>query len=216
MSLFKKIVNLINPKIELRHYTIPEGFSHLYIADRNFTEEFYSNLVKTITYTENVISKIEDVSNINYATILRSVNPVYEGKPFYTFIDTPYGYVAESVRHPFNYDIILQEALNVRTESSLPESDLKKLGKILKFENEATTYDGAAYAENGFVDNGDIPPIDTWFYLTKQYLYCWIPVMFVEKMQDAIDVEPLDSYSWLEESDPFFYLEIFKRLEVMR
>lgn len=216
MSFLKKIANLINPKIELRQYSIPEDFSHLYKADRDFTEEFYSNLAKTIIFTENIISQIEDVSKVNYTTILRSVNPIYNGKPFYTFINSDYGYVAEAVSHFFNYEIILSEALRVKTGTILPEGDLKKMGRILKFQNEVTTYDGAAYAATGFVDNGDCPPIDTWFYVTKSHLYCWIPTMFFEQMQNAIDVEPLDSYCWLDESDSFFYLEIFKRVEAMR
>jgi hypothetical protein len=79
-----------------------------------------------------------------------------------------------------------------------------------------TTYDGAAAVESGFVDEGDIPPLDTWFYVTKTKLYCWIPAMFISVMEDAIAVEIFGSYRWLEESDPFFYLEIFKRLEEMR
>jgi hypothetical protein len=216
MNFLKKIANLINPKIELRQYSIPKDFSHLYKADGDFTDDFYSNLAKTIIFTENIISGIEDVSKVNYTTILRHVNPTYEGKPFYTFVDTPYGYVADAVSHPFNYNFILGEALGVRNETGLPEGDFKKMGRILKFESEATTYDGAAVAESGFVDNGDCPPIDTWFYVTKRYLYCWIPTMFLEQMQNAIEVEPLDSYRWLDESDPFFYLEIFKKLEEMR
>jgi hypothetical protein len=217
MSFFKKIANLINPKIELRQYSIPEDFSHLYNSDRYFTDEFYSNLAKTIIFTENIISEIEDVSKVNYTTIFRSVNPIYKGKPFYTFIDSEYGYVAEAVSHPFNYEIIFSEALLVKTGTILPEGDLKKFGRILKFENNTTTYDGAAVVESeGFVDNGDCPPIDTWFYITKSHLYCWIPAIFLEQMQNAIEVEPLGSYSWLDEENPFFYLETFKRLEEMR
>jgi len=212
MSFGEKITNLFNKKAIPGHHSIPEGFSHLYNEDSNFTEEFYFNLAKTIIFTENIIGKIEDAAKINFTTILRLVNPIYKGKPFYTFVDTSYGYVANSVRHPFNYDTILKEALEVRTETILPKGDIRSLGKILEFDNDLTTYDGAACAEGGFVDEGDIPPLDTWFYVTKTKLYCWIPSMFVGKIEDAMAVEIFESYHWLEESDPFFNLEIFKRL----
>jgi hypothetical protein len=77
------------------------------------------------------------------------------------------------------------------------------MGKILLFSIDRTTHDGApCNVSEGFVDESDIPPIDTWFYITKSYLYCWIPTLFVEKMQSAIDVEILDSYAWLENSNP--------------
>ncbi|MGG9960506.1 hypothetical protein [Ferruginibacter sp. SUN106] len=211
MNLLNKITNLFS-KTTANAHVASEDFSHLYCADENFSEEFYSNLIRTIIYTENIISKIEDISKVNYTTILRSVNPVYEGKPFYTFTNTPYGYIANSIYHPFNYEIILQQGLTVRTETVLPKGDLKKLGRILVFDNDITTYDGAAAAESGFVDNGDIPPLDTWFYVTRTNLYCWIPTMFIDKMADAIAVEIFDSYHWLDKSEPFLYLEIFKKL----
>ena len=214
MSLLKNIAALFKRKEAIRYFPPAEDFSHLYNKDDNFTIEFYTNLAKTITYTENIISKIDDPANIDYARILRSINPVYKGKSLYIFQDDYYGCpIARAIYHPFNYEEILEQALSVRKECKLPDGDLKQFGKILKFENDTTTYDEAACADGGFVDNGDCPPIDSWFYVTKRYLYCWIPTMFLEKMQNAIDVEPLDSYIWLDESDPSFYLEIFKKLK---
>jgi len=76
---------------------------------------------------------------------------------------------------------------------------MAELGKVLRF-------------EIGFVDDSDIPPIDTWFYVTKKYLYCWIPTLFLDKMQDAIDVEILNSYEWLEKVDPALNIEMEKKI----
>jgi len=45
-------------------------------------------------------------------------------------------------------------------------ADFQRLGRVLYFETQVTTHDGAAVAEsNCFVDESDVPPIDTWFYL---------------------------------------------------
>jgi hypothetical protein len=79
-----------------------------------------------------------------------------------------------------------------------------------------STHDGAPIAESkNFVDEADVPPIDTWFYLKRKYshsehlcrqsLFCWIPKKFEEVMQQAIDVEILDSYRWFDENNKDIY-----------
>jgi hypothetical protein len=37
--------------------------------------------------------------------------------------------------------------------------------------------------------------------------------MFINKMQDAMDVEIFDSYSWLEQTDPGINLQILNAVE---
>jgi hypothetical protein len=168
----------------------------------SFTDDFYLNLVRTINWTEKIISRIENKSQINYATVLRQTNPVYQGEPFYyNFAATP--------DIGFNYLAVLNDALTVREANSVVIKDINELGQILEFDIDITTHDGAPCAESeGFVDESDIPPMDTWFYLTRTKLYCWIPKIFIDKMQAAIDVEILESYRWVKDSNPSLQLQI--------
>jgi hypothetical protein len=186
--------------------TYPD-YTGYYPQEEKFGESFYENLRKTIACTQDLIAGIEDVGQVDCLRVFRSINPVYEGKPFYIFHATG---VASGPDIPFNYHLLLKEIMGSRPDNHLP---LVAAGKILRFEIDITTLDGAAAAEHGFVDVSDIPPIDTWFYITKKYLYCWIPTMFIGKMQDAIDVEIFDSYKWLEQLDPALNLEIERKLQ---
>jgi len=165
------------------------------IIKRPFSEDFYNNLYITIDWTENIVAGVKNWDQVNYARVLRTTNPVYNGKPFYRFDEeTGEAIVAE----PFDYKPILKNALSVRPIAT-PIADMHTLGQILAFQIEVSTHDGAPSAENGFVDNADIPPIDTWFYLANGFLYCWIPERFVTIMQDVINVEILGSYQWIDE-----------------
>ena len=188
------------------------GYLKFYPLDNDFKEDFFLNLRKTISWTESIINRIEDKSKINYGRVLRSVNPIYEGKPFYTYYDL-YDYLVATPDLYFNYYSVLADVLKFRNDINLPKENINKLGKILKFEIDVTTYDGAPCGEGGFVDESDIPPIDTWFFITTKYLYCWIPSMFISKMQDAIDVECFGSYNWLEDINPEINKQIIERLE---
>lgn len=177
------------------------------------SEEFYENLVKTIAYTERIIDGIKAISPTDFAYVLRTFNPIYEGRPLYTFSSAAYG-TDISVQQYFDYPEVLGGALLARAEVGERIGNVAVAGKILVFEFDISTCDGApTSSSDGFVDNMDIPPIDTWFFVTSKFLYCWIPTMFVSKMQDAIDVEILDSYAWLEVVDPTFNREIMDRLQ---
>jgi hypothetical protein len=156
------------------------------------------------------VESIRDDSAINYSKVLRTINPRYEDKPFYNFD----GEYISPPELEFNYAPVLFYILSLREEKINGIKDINALGKILRFEINITTIDGAPVVNSeGFVDECDIPPIDTWFYITKRYLYCWIPTMFIRKMQDAIDVEILGSYAWFQDINPELNSEIIKRLE---
>jgi hypothetical protein len=194
-----------------------KGFSHLYNNNECFSDEFYTNLSKTIAYTENVITGIKDINKVDFSKVLRTVNPLYNGALFYTYSNFDgYNNVIHAER-PFNYDLLIKDILKLRIDLFSVWNDNKERGKVLRFDIDISTYDGApCAASQGFVDAGDIPPIDTWFYVTKSHLYCWIPKMFLPVMEDVIAVEILDSYRWLEQIDADFNSETFKRLEGLR
>lgn len=176
------------------------------------SEEFYVNLVKTIAHTEKIIREIDDQASIDYAAVLRTCNPTYHGDPLYHFYPIHGRFVIE-ILEDFNFDDILATALALRDVTPIGLNEPEKRGKLLAFEINISTIDGApeVYSDS-FVDNLDIPPIDTWFFVTSKYLYCWIPTMFIGKMQAAIDVEVLNSYTWLEEADPEFNQMIMEKL----
>src|SRR6476620_1602113 len=160
------------------------------IADVISPEQFQYNLNRTIAWTQQIVEGIRNPSAINYARVLRTINPIYEGKPFYNYYDD---YIAPP-EIEINFAPVLFYILSLRKEKIKPKMKINELGKILRFQVNISTLDGAPITESeGFVDDADIPPIDTWFYSTKEYLYCWIPTLFVPKMQGAIDVEILDS-----------------------
>lgn len=164
--IFQRIIASIQerrrqPFYPARRFTFPHYTRH-YNDDENFPESFYENLRKTIGWTQNIIGTIKHISHIDYLRIFRSVNPVYNGKPFYTFNDG-----TASVRDiPFDYTTVLSEALSIRPNNIPPVENVSNLGKVLRFEIDITTHDGAPAAEAGFVDESDIPPVDTWFYVT--------------------------------------------------
>jgi len=192
---------------------LESGSTTQYLPPRDIhSDEFYENLVKTIAHTEKIISEIDDQASIDYAAVLRTCNPTYHGAPLYHFYPIHGRFVIE-ILEEFNYGEMLAVALAPRDIAPSDLNEPEKRGKLLAFEINISTIDGApeVYSDS-FVDNLDIPPIDTWFFVTSKYLYCWIPTMFVGKMQDAIDVEILNSYTWLEEADPAFNRMIMDKL----
>jgi len=185
-----------------------------YNTNYDFTDAFYINLRKTIAFTEQIISDIKDVSKIDYAKVLRTTDPVYNGQPFH--IHNPDDSWVSTPQSGFDYSAILTAALSVRTQTQVPDLNLSSLGRILQFEIDITTHDGApVFESHGFVDESDIPPIDTWFYITTRHLYCWIPTLFIDKMQGAIDVEICGSYHWLGEIKPELSQEILNKLRLL-
>ena len=212
MSVFRRIKKISSGQRtddDFRPLPHPH-YASQYNEDGKLPDQFYYNLNRTIAWTQRIVESVRVPPPINYAKVLRSINPQYEGKLFYTFDKE------KRVSPPeieFNYAPILFHALSLRREKLGLKRDIYELGKILRFQINITTVDGAPVENSeGFVDFYDIPPIDTWFYITKKYLYCWIPTMFVSKMQDAIDVEILDSYAWLEEINPELNYEILRRV----
>ncbi|XZF14719.1 hypothetical protein ACTHGU_01135 [Chitinophagaceae bacterium MMS25-I14] len=199
-SLFKK------PEIQA---------SHIPIGRQNWTNKEVSDfllcLKQVIKWTEK-LSKNFDYEKGFYGTVFRQTNPVIDGTLLYNFDGDYTTWNLDDYNHVL-YEKLLEMAINERDKDYT--ANLKKLsasGRILSFQTCVTTHDGAPIAESRhFVDEGDIPPIDTWFYLKNDYyhseylcphtLFCWIPKSFEREMQNAIDVEILDSYRWLDEND---------------
>lgn len=194
--------------------SVYKEYSHFYNPDECFTADFYHNLLITINHTHNIFKGIEVMPAADCRRILRTVNPQFNGELFYTYDDTVDYPSVSSICHPFNYQLILEDCLKLRCKPGSTTGDFNQHGKILRFYNDISTCDGAPCAATlGFVDEGDIPPLDTWFYVTETFLYCWIPNAFLPIMEEAIAVEILGSYHWLEDIAPEFNCSVFERLK---
>ncbi|MBD1394926.1 hypothetical protein [Mucilaginibacter glaciei] len=171
---------------------------------------FDENLLITKQYCEKQLQ----LPVKNNASVLRSFNPEYNGKPLFSFG------VASHKQYSWNetewsIDPILGGNENFYDELFKKQNDYKRtalsesfsnkeiLGRILVAEIDKTVIDGASEScSDGFFDVNDCPPIDTWFYLFKDknglVLFAWIPLQFIELTQKAIDVNPIDCFNWFE------------------
>jgi hypothetical protein len=192
---------------------------------------FTARLRQVLPWTERLAAGF-DFDRGDYGTVFRQLNPLIDGRPLYAFgrgtnlagYDSSYACWNVNDYSLGNYRQALRAALAQRVaELPAPSAhvrELAALGRILLFETQCTTHDRVAIAESRcFVDESEVPPIDTWFHLQEQVpgyhnpmLYCWIPRAFEPVMQDAIDVEMLGSYHWLDEADPRLHDQIRARL----
>ncbi|HEY6143173.1 MAG TPA: hypothetical protein VIV55_07045 [Flavobacterium sp.] len=196
--------------------------------------EFKENLRNVIGWTEK-LSENFDFENGKFGFVFRKTNPIFNGAPLYNFgrqsteidnLNLSYDFGEDySSWNDWDYSIEKYELLldlaikSRKVDRQINLSNLDELGRILSFQTCITTHDGAPIVESkNFVDEGDIPPIDTWFFLKKNYfhseykceqsLFCWIPKKFEKVIQQAIDVEILDSYRWFDENDKHNYERI--------
>lgn len=171
---------------------------------------FKSNLAFTQQYCDQQLLKTGE----NFAAIFRSINPLYEGDPLFTYsfwssasapayntfltvwqqdpIDTP---------HLMEWLFDIQH--NIKQQQPLQIKDIAR-GRILVFRVEETLIDGAAAVQtSGLIDDYNCPPVDTWFYLHREsngnrVLFAWIPEVFVKFVDEGIDVNPEDCIGWFD------------------
>lgn len=211
MRLFKFISSFFTKK------TSEQIIIGQHVWSDNEITEFTAQLKQVINHTAR-LSKDFDFENGFYGTVFRQTNPSINETKLYNF-DGDYATWNLDDYNTATYELLLAIVIEARDKKyDLDISDLDSLGKIICFETCCTTSDGAPIvASKCFVDESDVPPIDTWFYLksnyyhyanrTSQALFCWIPKQFEEVMQNAINVEIFDSYTWLDRNDmPAFSL----------
>jgi hypothetical protein len=183
---------------------------------------FVPRLKQVIAWTEHLMRHFAYAPDRqNHGAIFRQINPVINGQPLYS---SDWGYTTWNldVYSLDNFEQALQIAVNQRDQEAIlldfNFANFQQLGRILYFETGLTLHDGFAIAEsNCFVDESDVPPIDTWFFLdrniknralSKDNLFCWIPKRFESIMQEAINAEFLDSYHWLDKEGPQTHQQI--------
>jgi hypothetical protein len=172
---------------------------------------------------------IKDFDYVNgwYGTVLRQTNPLIEEHALFT-LDGDYTTWNVDPYEVAYFQQALAAVWEQREQSlgpSIPLLDsLAGKGRILCFSTCLTTHDGIAIVDSQcFVDESDVPPIDTWFYLQENFLdahrptlFCWIPKGFENVMQAAIDAEMMRSYEWLDEIVPVFYATLTTALKAER
>jgi len=181
-------------------------------------KDFLENLELTQNYCESQMKN----NSKNFASILRSINPIIENKEIFSFyLET---FEGTKIQELFltNWNIELFERYDLFDELFEKQIKHKKeniicsgkeiKGRIFISEFECTVVDGASEAESkGIVDIYDLPPIDTWFYKSKDnLLYSWIPEDFENLANNAIEVNCVDILKWMDSKEHFHdFIEIF-------
>ena len=213
MNIFQSISSFFKQ----HYFLLPSSHSGQTAQYWNDSETiiFVKHLKQVITWTEK-LSKDFDFVNGFYGTVFRQTNPLINGVQLYN-IDGDYATWNLDDYNEKIYEELLQLVIRARpADYDVDLTLLDNLGRILSFQTCCTTHDGAPIVESQcFVDEGDVPPIDTWFFLKRNYyhgkcmcpqtLFAWIPKPFEKVMQAAIDVEIFDSYRWLDENDKQLY-----------
>jgi hypothetical protein len=165
-------------------------------------ELFLERLLQAASWTNTLLDDV-DLFRMNCRAVLRSINPVIDGTPAFRLTED-----TVSWNHDMsNADNILRVSVDViAAHKPAPPVSLQEImrqGKIIAHETGVTTCDGLAEAESrGYVDIYDLPPADTWIYITpstntsRAILYCWVPVWFEEEMRSAMMVNPQGCYEW--------------------
>ena len=182
---------------------------------------FTDNLLLTQEYCRLQTEKNEN----DIAKILRSYNPSYYLKKYFSFKKEFFNF---DIEPNINYCTSTEWANDPTTRESIVDNlfvdqlkyknqylqnlhkDKLFLGKIMIAKIDLTVLDGASEVQSlGLVDLYDIPPIDTWFYLTKtkesRLLFAWIPDELVHYANEAILVNCMDCINWFDESYPKEY-----------
>jgi hypothetical protein len=169
---------------------------------------FVPRLRQVIGWTAHLAQGF-DYHNGLYGTVFRQFNPLFDGVPLFTILEAGYTVWNKDVHELSYLRQALQQAVGQRDEQPVKLdfnlNNFNNLGRILYFETRMATTDGAPIMESDcFVDECDVPPIDTWFYFDeeKRNLFCWIPWQFEQVMQQAIDAELFGSYHWLDKEGP--------------
>jgi len=173
--------------------------------------KFQENLLLTQAYCEQQLKRTQK----NYAAILRSFNPVAGEKEVFSFELGRYGEDADGTFLFFSkwnvnpledgnkslYEELFEKQIQHKKEiiSEVPVNEFR--GQVLVVDVDLTVLDGASEVESeGFIDFYDCPPIDTWFYKTKNedrlIFFAWIPEPFINLVNKGIDVNPVDCFYW--------------------
>jgi hypothetical protein len=157
-------------------------------------------------------------NNKDNARAFRSYNPLYNNVSLFKFKTKHFDFEIEpNIKHctlttwavdPTDRESIIDNLFidqinnKIKYRNSIDKNKIH-LGKILVSQIDCTLTDGASEVQSlGLIDRYDIPPIDTWFYLTRtkesRLLFAWIPNGFMHRANEAIEVNCVDCINWFE------------------
>jgi len=175
---------------------------------------FNENLLLTQTYCELQLKNTYK----NHTSILRSFNPVYDGREVFSFKlkhyseepEEGWAFLTEWSLDPLAkendhlYDDLFEKQMKHKSETinTIEQTDYRD--RIIADEIDSVVVDGASECDSdGFMDINDCPPIDTWFYQTKKedkrLLFAWIPEPFLSNVNKGIDANCSDCFYWYTE-----------------
>jgi hypothetical protein len=121
---------------------------------------------------------------------------------------------------------------SIGQDDLVPVTDLRG-GRLLAYFPDDTLSDGVAADEsNGFFDDVNIPPYDTWVWMVQDvrtvaledgakrempanFLVAWVPPAFIELANKGILVNPEECIAWLDELDNSF-TQTLRRLNLIK
>lgn len=188
-------------------------------------DQLRRNLLLTQAYCDQQLAKTDK----NPASILRSINPKYNGKnifefePYYYGTDSEYYHDTKWGVDPYWDNIDLIEGLyhiqlNQKQQIITLADKVQTLkGDIFVFSIDETLIDGVAAIESaGFLDSYNCPPIDTWFYLVgpkrRRLILSWVPEQFMGGVDIGIQVNLENSIDWFRNWYPAEYDQIIHSL----
>ena len=169
---------------------------------------FEYNLTLTKSYCDSIIVS----SQKSKAEILRTIQIKHNNINLYSFkTENLYNngktIVTEWTLNPLNHpeynniEMLFHKQLENKKKINLRNSNNKSLGEILITNYGDVLNEGFCEdVSNGFIDEYDLPPFDTWFHLDTQNekLYSWIPERFVKLIDEVIPCSSTDIYEWEE------------------
>jgi hypothetical protein len=195
-----------------QHLKITQTYCHLQSLQK---EKRIAEILRTYNPIVKNIQRISGKRII--ATLFKqpvsqpTSKPLFAFKHGYRFPDTACTTIWAI--DPFDSNTIkklFQEQLTFKQERIKVGDNNPYEGAILVCHIDQTPVDGAAESESlGFMDGYDLPPIDTWFYLTKHkdknILFAWIPKYFMQLANDGLLVNCIECFTWFQDTYPEAY-----------
>ncbi|MDO3695931.1 hypothetical protein QVZ41_13855 [Wenyingzhuangia sp. chi5] len=152
----------------------------------------------------------------NQTTDLRTLNFKIDNEYIFKFEKYDASYNQESfittkwINNPINEKTtilnIFDKQIHLKREALVGDYEVEVSGRILISNYYDALWEG--YCEivtEGFADEHDLLPIDTWFHLENGLLYSWIPEEYIEIASDCIWASSTDIFKWHEKEISDFF-----------
>jgi len=175
------------------------------------------NITYNIKLTQHYLSSRTKNSSEKISDVLRTIPPHFNNKLIYdpnsNIKDWLIDYFVDGniLKDIFNYQ--METKKNIFKQETFSPQIME--GKILCFHYyETLICGGSQQCSDGFIDNYNFPPIDTWIWIgeidDKEVLLAWIPIEYLKYCQEGIDCNPEGCIEWLDMVSSEFEKEIIK------